>query len=170
MIASLPSASALNSRRAIALLAAFLSPDTKMHVHPHNKAPLGERLTRLALANVYGRKIEFSGPMFESLRIAGGAARIKFAHASDGLVAKGGALKGFQIAGADQKFVEAEARIEADSVVVSSPQVSAPVAVRYGWDNYPEGMGCNLFNGVELPAAPFRTDTWKYPIAGIVEK
>ena len=97
-------------------------------------------------------------------------ARIKFSNAGSGLVAKGGGeLKGFQIAGADQKFVDTEARVDGDSVVVSSPQVSVPVAVRYAWDNYPEGLGCNLFNAAALPAAPFRTDTWEYPVVGIVE-
>jgi sialate O-acetylesterase len=138
-------------------------------VHPHNKAPVADRLTRLALADVYSRKIEARSPMFTSLKIAGPTARIKFSHASAGLSAKGGgALKGFQIAGADQQFVEAEAKIDGDSVVVSSSQIAAPVAVRYGWDNYPEGMGCNLLSG-DLPAAPFRTDKWDYPVAGLVE-
>ena len=137
-------------------------------VHPHNKAPVANRLTRLALADVYGKKIEGRSPMFASLKIDGAAARVKFSHAAAGLAAKGGALKGFQIAGADKNFVDAAARIEGDSVVVSAATVGQPVAVRYGWDNYPEGMGCNLVCG-DLPAAPFRTDTWAYPIAGLVE-
>ena len=138
-------------------------------VHPHNKAPVANRLVRLALADVYGRKIESRSPMFASLKIDGAAARVTFAHAAGGLAAKdGGELKGFQVAGADQKFVDAEARIEGSSVVVRSAQVPAPVAVRYAWDNFPEGMGCNLVSG-DLPAAPFRTDRWAYPIAGLVE-
>jgi len=140
------------------------------NVHPHNKEPVGDRLTRIALANTYGRKIEFSGPVFDALKVEGGAARITFAHLGGGLVAKGGDLKGFFVAGADQKFVEATAKIDGASVVVSSPTVAAPVAVRYGWDNYPEGLGCNLFNAAELPAGPFRTDKWDFPITGIVEK
>ncbi len=139
------------------------------NVHPYNKAPLGDRLTRIALANVYGRKLEFSGPVFASMRIEGVAARITFTHLGGGLVAQGGPLKGIQVAGADQKFVDADARIDGDTLVVSSPQVTAPVAVRYAWDNYPEGMGCNLYNSTGLPAAPFRTDRWDYPIAGLVE-
>lgn len=137
-------------------------------VHPHNKTPVAHRLARLALADVYGRKLESRSPMLAALRVQGGTARVTFKHAS-GLVAKGGALKGFQIAGADQKFVDAEARIEGDAVLVSSAQVAAPVAVRYGWSNYPEGMGCNLFSAADLPAAPFRTDNWSYPIAGLIE-
>ena len=71
-------------------------------------------------------------------------------------MARGDSLKGFEIAGADQKFVAAEAKIEGDRLVVSSAQVSAPVAVRYAWDNFPEGLGCNLYNAASLPAAPFR--------------
>jgi sialate O-acetylesterase len=129
-------------------------------VHPHNKAPLGERLTRMALANVYGRKLEYSGPVYDSMKVSGNAIRVKFSHLGGGLVAKDGPLKWFTIAGADGKFVPAEARIEGHTVVVTSPTVSAPAAVRYAWDNYPEG--CNLYNAAGLPAAPFRTDRWPY--------
>jgi sialate O-acetylesterase len=129
-------------------------------VHPHNKAPLGERLTKIALANVYGRKLEYSGPVYQSMKAGGNAIRLKFSHLGGGLKAKDGPLKWFAIAGADQKFVPAEAKIEGNTVVVSSAQVSAPVAVRYAWDNYPEG--CNLYNAAGLPAAPFRTDRWPY--------
>jgi len=132
-------------------------------VHPHNKAPLGERLTRIAMANVYGRKMEYSGPVYESLKVTGNTIRVKFSHLGGGLTAKG-PLQWFAIAGADQKFVAAEARIEGGTVVVSSPQVSAPVAVRYAWDNYPDG--CNLYNAAGLPAAPFRTDRWDYTYCG----
>jgi hypothetical protein len=74
-----------------------------------------------------------------------------------GLVAKGGPLKWFAVAGADKKFVWADAKIEGDAVVVSSPKVPQPVAVRYAWADNPEG--CNLYNGEDLPAAPFRTDS-----------
>ena len=129
-------------------------------VHPHNKAPLGERLTLMAMANVYGRKTEYSGPVFESMQTEGNQIRLKFSHVGGGLVAKDGPLKWFAIAGSDQNFVPAEARIEGDRVVVTSAQVTAPLAVRYAWDNYPEG--CNLYNAAGLPAAPFRTDRWAY--------
>jgi sialate O-acetylesterase len=139
------------------------------NVHPHNKAPTADRLARLALADVYGRKLEARSAMFESLKIDGSSARVKFSHAAAGLAPKGGGeLKGFQIAGADKKFVAATARAEGDTVVVSSPEVAKPVAVRYAWFDYPEGVGCNLVAG-DLPAAPFRTDKWDYPIAGLVE-
>ena len=127
------------------------------NVHPKNKEPLGERLNRIALANAYGKKIEFSGPVYTSMKVDGSAIRIKFSHA-EGLTAKGGPLKCFQIAGADETFMDADATIEGDSVVVQSAHVSSPVAVRYAWSNYPDGA--NLYNAAGLPAAPFRTDHW----------
>ncbi len=139
------------------------------NVHPHNKVPVANRLARLALADVYGRKLQARSPMYQSLKVDGQVARVTFSNASAGLSANGGGeIKGFTVAGADRKFVPAQARVDGDTVLVSSPDVTAPVAVRYGWDNYPEGLGCNLVSG-DLPAAPFRTDTWEYPIAGIIE-
>ena len=128
-------------------------------VHPHNKEPFGDRLARIALANVYGRQIEFSGPVYRSMKVDGNAIELTFSHLGGGLVPKDGPLKWFQIAGADQKFVDADAKIKGKTVVVSSAEVSVPVAVRYAWDNYPEG--CNLYNAAGLPAAPFRTDAWQ---------
>ncbi|MGA3018540.1 MAG: sialate O-acetylesterase [Bryobacteraceae bacterium] len=127
-------------------------------VHPHNKEPLGDRLTLIALANVYHRQIEFSGPVYESMSIERSAIRLKFSHLGGGLVAKGGPLKWFQVAGADRKFVDADARLDGDTIVVSRADVTMPQAVRYAWDNYPEG--CNLYNAAGLPSAPFRTDKW----------
>jgi sialate O-acetylesterase len=132
------------------------------NVHPKDKEPVGDRLTRIALANVYGKKLELSGPVYESMKVEGNTIRIKFAHA-DRLTAKGDGLTWFQIAGADQKLVDADAKIDGDSAIVSSPDVPSPVAVRYGWDNYPNTA--NLFNGASLPAAPFRTDNWDAMIA-----
>jgi sialate O-acetylesterase len=128
------------------------------NVHPKNKAPVGERLALIALANVYGRKLEYSGPRYSSMKVEGNAIRIRFTHVDGGLVAKDGPLKWFQIAGEDQQFVDAEATIDGDTVIVKSDKVAAPVAVRYAWANYP--IGCNLTNAAGLPAAPFRTDTW----------
>ena len=127
-------------------------------VHPHNKEPLGDRLVRIALANVYHRELEYSGPVYESMAIEGSSIRLKFAHLGGGLVAKDGPLRWFQVAGADRKFVDAEAKIDGQSIVVSRSDVTVPQAVRYAWDNYPEGA--NLFNAAGLPAAPFRTDRW----------
>jgi sialate O-acetylesterase len=128
-----------------------------VNIHPKDKQDVADRLTRIALAQTYGRKIEYSGPIYDSMKVEGSSIRIGFTHASGGLVAKGGDLKTFVIAGQDGKFVPATARIEHDTVVVSSPDVADPAAVRYAWDNYPEG--CNLYNSDGLPAAPFRTDT-----------
>ena len=124
-------------------------------VHPKDKQDVGDRLSRIALANVYGQKIEYSGPVYESASTEGNALRLHFSHA-DGLNAKGGPLKTFEIAGPDGKFVEATATIDGDSILVSSPQIDHPTAARYAWSNYPEG--CNLYNAAALPAAPFRTD------------
>jgi sialate O-acetylesterase len=130
------------------------------NVHPNNKQDVGDRLSRIALANAYGRKIEFSGPAYESMKVEGGAIRVNFSHLGGGLVAKGGEpLKWFEIAGADMKFVPAQAKIEGDNVVVSSADVATPVAVRYAWVNFPDG--CNLFNAAGLPAAQFRSDAPK---------
>ena len=128
----------------------------RKNVHPPNKQDVGDRLARIARAKLYGKKIECSGPMYSSMKVEGNAVRINFSHTAEGLVAKGGPLKTFVIAGADKKFVQAEAMIDGNSVLVSSPAVPAPVAVRYAWDNYPEG--CNLYNTAGLPCAPFRTD------------
>lgn len=127
-------------------------------VHPHNKQTLGERLTRIALANVYGRKIEYSGPVLKSMKVSAGTIQLKFSHMGRGLVSKNGPLKWFVIAGVDRKFVPADAHVEGKSVVVSNASVRKPVAERYAWDNYPDG--CNLYNDAGLPAAPFRTDKW----------
>jgi sialate O-acetylesterase len=126
------------------------------NVHPHNKQDVGDRLARIALANVHGRKIEFSGPQYQAMKVEGRAIRLRFSHLGGGLVAQGGGpLKWFEVAGADGRFVPAEARIDGDTVVVGSPEISAPVAARYAWVNFPDG--CNLFNAAGLPAAQFRT-------------
>ena len=127
------------------------------NVHPHNKQDVGDRLARIALANAYGRPIEFSGPQYRSMKVEGGAIRVSFTHVAGGLVAKGGGpLKWFEVAGADGKYFPATASIEGDTVVVSSPEVAAPMAARYAWVNFPDG--CNLFNAAGLPAAQFRTN------------
>jgi len=146
--------------------AALELPDTAMavtvdigdrkNVHPKNKQDVGDRLARIALANIYGRDLEYSGPQFVSAAIEGRALRLSFSHLGGGLVAKGGALRTFELAGADGKYVAADARIDGATVVVSSADVAEPVAARYAWSGYPEG--CNLYNAAGLPAAPFRTD------------
>lgn len=127
-------------------------------IHPRNKRDVGYRLALNALAKTYGRDTECSGPQFESLEIAGRMVRLHFSHASGGLVAKDGPLRQFAIAGADKKFVWADAKIDGDSVLVSSAEITHPVAVRYAWAQNP--AGCNLTNEAGLPASPFRTDSW----------
>jgi sialate O-acetylesterase len=137
-------------------MAVTLDVGDPANVHPKDKEPVGDRLSRIALANVYSRKIEFSGPVFTGIRIDGANAIVSFTHA-EGLTGKGGPLAWFQIAGADGKYVDATASVQGQTVVVHSDQVPAPVSVRYAWDNYPQGA--NLVNGAGLPAAPFRTDS-----------
>ncbi len=126
-------------------------------IHPRNKQAVGRRLALLALAQTYGRDVPCSGPLYRSMRVEDGAIRVFFDHADGGLVAQGGPLTHFAIAGADRVFTGAEARIEGETVIVSSPGVPEPAAVRFGWCNAPTP---NLFNRAGLPASPFRTDDW----------
>jgi sialate O-acetylesterase len=124
-------------------------------VHPTRKTPVGARLALLARALVYGEKIDYSGPEYSGMDVDGNSIVLKFKHLGGGLEAKDGPLKGFAIAGPDHVFVNAEAEIKGDTIVVRSPSVPNPVAVRYGWANFPLG---NLWNKAGLPASPFRTD------------
>lgn len=124
-------------------------------IHPTHKQPVGARLALAARALAYGEKLEYSGPVFEKMKASGNKVALDFSHTGGGLVAKDGELKGFTIAGEDNSFHPAEAKIVGDTVVVSSPKVDQPVAVRYGWADVPEG---NLFNCDGLPASPFRSD------------
>lgn len=127
------------------------------NIHPKNKQEVGRRLALAAEATVYYVDQEFSGPIFTGGQAEDGKFRLSFRN-SDGIKASDdGKLKGFAIAGEDRKFVWAEATVEGDHVIVSSPQVAAPVAVRYGWADNPE---VNLVNATGLPASPFRTDDW----------
>jgi sialate O-acetylesterase len=128
---------------------------------PPNKKPFGERLALAALAKAYGQKVDFSGPIYDSMAVEGKKISVKFKSIGSGLVAQNGPLGDFAIAGADQKFIWADAVIDGDTVVVSSPSVPAPIAVRYGWLDTP--LNCNLYNKEGLPASPFRTDTWPMP-------
>jgi hypothetical protein len=127
------------------------------NLHPPRKQEVGERLARWALGTTYGKELVYSGPLYESMRAEGKEIRIHFQHAGSGLKIQGETLQGFTIAGADKKFHRATARIDGNTIMVSSPEVEAPVAVRYAWADSPE---CNLFNKEGLPASPFRTDDW----------
>jgi sialate O-acetylesterase len=105
---------------------------------------------------VYGRKIVYSGPIFESANVEGDKVRLKFQHVGGGLVAKdGNPLKGFAVAGEDRKFVWADAAIDGETVVVRSDKVTKPMVVRYAWADNPV---CNLYNKEGLPASPFQFD------------
>jgi sialate O-acetylesterase len=124
-------------------------------IHPTRKQPVGARLALAARAIAYGEKIEYSGPLYSGLEIQGNQAVVSFDHAKSGLEARDGELKGFAICGEDRKWVWGKAEIRGDKVVVTSPEVATPVAVRYGWADYPV---VNLWNKAGLPATPFRTD------------
>jgi sialate O-acetylesterase len=134
-------------------------------IHPKNKQEVGRRLALNALATVYGRKIVYSGPLYTRMRVKGETIVLAFDHANGGLTARDGKpLTAFQIAGADRKFVWAEAKIEGNTVVVRSPAVPRPAAVRYGWHYNPD---CTLTNAAGLPASPFRTDDWPGVTMGV---
>jgi sialate O-acetylesterase len=124
-------------------------------IHPRQKEPVGARLALLARKHVYGEDVVASGPTFDSVKFENGKAVVKFANLGGGLVAKGGPLTGFTVCGPDKQFHKAQAEIQHDTVVVWSDEVKEPVAVRFGWENFPV---VNLWNKEGLPASPFRTD------------
>jgi sialate O-acetylesterase len=125
------------------------------NVHPPDKQTVGARLALAARALAYGESVEYSGPLFRQAAPEADGIRIWFDHAARGLVAKGGALQGFEIAGDDGRFATATARIDGETIVVSNPQVTDPKHVRYGWANAP---AVNLFNSEGLPASPFTSE------------
>jgi len=139
-------------------------------IHPKNKQDVGSRLALWALAGPYGKDIEPSGPLYQSHRIEGDKIHIAFSHAKNGLMLgkkEGlspvqpdavGKLKWIEIAAEDRVFRPADATIEGSELVVSHPQISSPLAVRYGFIQDP--AAANLYNKEGLPASPFRTDIW----------
>jgi len=130
-----------------------------VNIHPRNKELVGKRLSIWALSHDYGYKgLAYSGPLYKSMQVEKGMISVKFDEADGGLVAKDGDLKEFTIAGDDQIFYPAQAKIKGNTIIVTSMQVPNPVAVRFAWRNVP----CpNLYNSAGLPASPFRTDNWK---------
>jgi len=127
------------------------------NIHPKDKKVVGERLARCALAREYGKKIPAAGPTFTSLEPLPGALKLHFRHADGGLVVKGDKPAEFSVAGKDRHWHWAEAKVEGDSIIVSSPDVSDPQAARYAWQANP---AATLYNRAGLPAVPFRTDDW----------
>lgn len=125
-------------------------------IHPKKKREVGERLALWALAGTYGRELECAGPLYRAQRVEGSALRLEFTHAA-GLTSRGEPLQHLTIAGPDRVFHPATARIEGESLVVTSPAVPAPVAARLGAGAADQ---TNLWNAAGLPAASFRTDDW----------
>jgi sialate O-acetylesterase len=129
-------------------------------LHPTNKQDVGARLALKAREVAYGQRVVSSGPRYRGYTINGGRVTVELANVGGGLVsrAKDSTITGFAIAGADRRFVWANARVEGSRIVVWSSDVSAPIAVRYLWTNSPlEPM---LYNREGLPLEPFRTDDW----------
>lgn len=132
-------------------------------LHPHGKEGVGARLALLARGVVYGEKILFRGPVFRGHRIEGNRVVLEFEPGGSDLSVRGEALSDFTIAGADERFTPARAEISGSKVIVWSDKVPRPVAVRYGWKNFFEP---SLYNREGLPAAPFRTDTFRLKTEG----
>jgi hypothetical protein len=149
-------------RKSLALpntgMAVIIDAGEAKNIHPKDKQIVGQRLALWARAEVYGEPIPHAGPLLAGHEIRGNEVMLSFTHTDGGLVARGGDLKGFAIAGADRQWRWAQARIAGDRVIVSHPDVKVPVAVRYAWADNPD---CNLYNGAGLPASPFTTDDAK---------
>jgi sialate O-acetylesterase len=136
-------------------LAIITDVGDKDDIHPTKKEPVGARLALLARGIAYGERLTWSGPVYRGMKLKKGKATLSFNHVGGGLEARGGKLRGFAMAGEDGKFLWANAEIDGKTVVVSHAFIDNPVAVRYGWADYPI---VNLFNREGLPASPFRTD------------
>ena len=133
-------------------MAVTIDIGTPDNIHPPDKKTVGERLSLAARSIAYGESIEYSGPLPRQVTSEPHALRVWFDHAA-GLTARGGAARGFEVAGPDRKYVPAEARIEGETVLVQSSALADPLYIRYGWRDNPD---CNLFNAAGLPASPFR--------------
>ncbi|MCL5270503.1 MAG: sialate O-acetylesterase, partial [bacterium] len=130
-------------------------------IHPGDKQTVGRRLALAARALAYGEKLDYTGPGYTSMTRRDGRIGLTFKRGREGLAARGDGLEGFTIAGADERFVPAQAVIDGDTIVVGSDAVPDPVAIRYAWKGWPEGA--NLHDGAGLPASPFRTDGFADP-------
>ncbi len=130
-------------------------------IHPKNKLDVGRRLALAARAKAYGQTLVYSGPLYESMKIEGNKIRLHFAHVGSGLMAQGGPLKGFVIAGTDNKFQYADAVIQGSEILVSHANIASPTQVRYAWADNPV---CNLYNAEGIPASPFKTTGAQLPV------
>lgn len=157
LLADLRESQMLAARLPNVAVASAIDVGDAQDVHPRNKRTVGRRLAQAALRVAYGRDIVHNGPTFESAAPEVGAIRLFWRNPGGGLVAKGGRLKGFAIAGSDRAFAWADAVIDGQTVVVRHPCIPSPVAVRYAWADNPDAT---LYNREGFPANPFRTDTW----------
>ncbi len=130
-------------------------------IHPKNKQDVGLRLAAIALNNIYGQTMEYSGPIYESMSNQGNKIILSFTHTGSGLMIKDkyGYIKGFEIAGSDHHFHFAKALIQNNKVIVYADEVPQPAAVHYAWAD--DAGDANLYNQEGFPAVPFRTDQWK---------
>ena len=154
-------------------MAVAIDAGHQTNIHPPDKPTVATRLAAAALKVAYGRDAIASGPMFKRLTVKGNQAVLEFDHVGGGLITRevnadghrvpADLLKGFSVCGADKTFHWADAVIQEDKVVVSSPKVAAPVAVRYAWADFPL---CNLYNRDGFPAVPFRTDQFEAAASG----
>ncbi len=127
-------------------------------IHPKNKIDVGKRLANLAMAETYGKTVgAYKSPMYKSMKAENGKVKLTFDNAATGFKAKNKTISGFKIAGDDKNFVDAKAEVKGNTIVVSSPQVKNPSAVRFGFDNT---SMADIFGKEGLPVAPFRTDDW----------
>jgi sialate O-acetylesterase len=154
-------------------MAVTIDIGTAGFIHPSDKADVGYRLSLAARHVAYGESLVYTGPRYDAMQTEGSEVRISFQNDSVGrglvigttpwidpkatVTISKTVLEGFTVAGADQRWVKADARIDGNTVVLSSPRVPNPVAVRYAWADNP---ACNLYNKEGLPASPFRTDVW----------
>ena len=136
-------------------MAVTLDIGNPTNIHPANKEEVGRRLSLWALANIYGKKVAYSGPLYDHMQVKGNQLILSFKHADGGLVAKGSALDNFQVAGSEGHFVPAHATIRGEQLILQSDEVAQPAAARYDWSDTGEAQ---LFNKAGLPASSFSTE------------
>jgi sialate O-acetylesterase len=132
-------------------------PGADAGMHATQKKEIARRLASVALATQYHVSRPYASPIYDSMEIQGRKVRIKFRYADKGLISNSLPIQGFEIAGENKRWTSADAQVDGDCVIVSSPRVPAPAAVRYGWADNPT---INLYSADKLPVTPFRTDDW----------